>query len=178
MKTTYFFIRNNNSSKQRGITLIEVMVSLSIFALIIGGALSLFGSASASQTTSQMKSDLSAIRVAVKSLYFGQGGYGVANLNSTLISANKVPATMPVAGAVINHSQNGTVTVTGATSQYTVAVTNISTDVCIGLVSGTNGWVNLKIGAAAVINTFPIAPSLAATQCAATDPIAITFTAS
>lgn len=177
MNTNHFFIRKTNFVGQRGMTLIEVMVSLSIFALIVGGALALFGNASATQTTTQMKSDLSALRVAVKSLYFGQGGYGTVNLNSTLIGASKVPSTMPTAGAVINHSQNGTVTVTGATSQYSIAVTNISTDVCIGLVAGTNGWTSVKIGTAAVITTFPITPALASTQCAASDPIALTFTA-
>lgn len=178
MNSTHFFIRNTKSN-QRGMTLIEVMVSLSIFALVVGGALALFGSASASQTTTQMKSDLSALRVAVKSLYFGQGGYGTVNLNSTLITANKTPSTMPTSGGtVINTSQNGTVTITGATSQYTIAVTNVSTDVCIGLVAGTNGWVSVQVGAAAVISVFPITPAVAATQCAATNPIAITFTAS
>jgi prepilin-type N-terminal cleavage/methylation domain-containing protein len=169
------------SNLQQGMTLIEVMVSLSIFALVVGGALALFGSTSASQTTTQMKSDLSALRVAVKSLYFGQGGYGTVGLNEVLINSNKVPSTMPVTGTapnrVINTSQNGTVTVTGATAQYTIAVTNITSDVCVGMVAGTNGWAAVQIGAGAVISTFPISPTTASTNCSASNPIAVTFTA-
>lgn len=165
---------------QRGMTLIEVMVSLAIFALVVGGALALFGSASATQTTTQMKSDLSALRVGTKGMFFGQGGYGTAALTETLINANKIPSTMPVTGTVgsrvINTSQNGTVVVTGATSQYTITVTNVSTDVCAGLTTGTNGWTAVKIGAATARTTFPISPVDAASECAATDPITIIFT--
>ena len=168
------------SKTQRGMTLIEVIVSLAIFAGVVGGALSLFGSASASQTTVQMKSDLAAIRSAVKTLFMGQGGYGTASLGETLINANKVPSTMTITGTapsrVIGHSQNGTVTVTGVTANYTIAVTNISTDVCVGLVSGTNGWTAVKVGTATAVTAFPIDPTTASTQCAAANPIAITFT--
>jgi len=168
------------AKSQAGLTLIETLVALAIFGLVVAGALALFGSASSSQTTTQMKSDLSAIRAATKSLFFGQGGYGTASLGEVLINGNKVPTTMPISGTaptrVINHSQNGTVTVTGDTSQYTVAVTNISTDVCVGLV-GASGWSSIKIGAGTAITSFPIAPTTASTQCAATNPITITFAA-
>jgi prepilin-type N-terminal cleavage/methylation domain-containing protein len=164
---------------QAGLTLIETLVALAIFALVVGGALALFGSASSSQTTTQMTSDLSAIRAATKSLFFGQGGYGTVSLGEVLINGKKVPTTMPISGTapnrVINHSQSGTVTVTGATSKFTVDVTNISSDVCIGLV-GSTGWSDVKIGAATVISAFPIGPTVASTQCAATNPINITFT--
>ena len=118
-------------------------------------------------------------RAATRSLFFGQGGYGTASLGEVLINGKKVPTTMPITGTapnrVINHSQSGTVTVTGATSQFTVAVTNISTDVCIGLAALT-GWTAIKIGA--TNNTsLPIGPVTASTQCAVSDPIAMTFTA-
>lgn len=164
---------------QAGLTLIETLVALAIFALVVGGALALFGSAGSSQTTTQMTSDLSAIRAATKSLFFGQGGYGTVSLGEVLINGKKVPTTMPVTGTapsrVINHSQSGTVTVTGATSKFTVAVTNISTDVCIGLAAST-GWNAMQIGA--TNNTvLPINPTSASTQCAVSDPIAMTFTA-
>jgi prepilin-type N-terminal cleavage/methylation domain-containing protein len=168
----------SKSKSQVGLTLIETLVALAIFALVVSGALALFGSASSSQTTTQLKSDLSAIRAATKSLYFGQGGYGSASLVEVLINGNKVPTTMSISGTaparVINNSQSGTVTVTGATSQFTVAVTNISTDVCVGLVAAT-GWSSVQIGAATALTSFPIAPTTASTQCAASNPVAITF---
>ncbi len=170
------------NKSQRGLTLIETMVSLSIFALVVGGALALFGSASGSQTTTQMKSDLAALRVATRGMFFGQGGFGTASINETLITNKKVPSSMPITGSpgsrVINHSQNGTVTVTGATSQYTITVTNLSTDVCAGLTAGTNGWASVKIGTAAARTAFPISPIDAGNECGATDPITVVFTGS
>ena len=155
-----------NVKSQLGLTLIETLVSLAIFALVVGGALALFGSASSSQTTTQMTSDLSAIRAATKSLFFGQGGYGAVSLNEVLINGKKVPSTMPITGVaparVINHSQNGTVTVTGGNTQFTVALTNVSTDVCIGIASA-NGWSSLQIGATNN-PVLPISPATASTQ--------------
>lgn len=174
-------IRTLKSKAQKGMTLIEVMVSLSIFALVVGGALALFAGASASQTTTQMKSELTALRSAVKTTYLGQGGYGTTSMGEILINSNKIPSTMPISGTapsrVISNSQNGTVTITGATAAYTIATTNITTDVCVGLVAGTNGWTSVQVGAT-TNTTFPITPSTASTQCSVSNPIALTFTAS
>src|SRR4051812_4498187 len=143
-------ITRTGSVRQAGLTLIETLVSLSIFALVVGGALALFGSASASQSTTQFTSDLNALRASTKSLYFGQGGYGTTSLNDVLISGKKVPTTMTSSGTApgraINHSLNGTVTVTGKNNaQFTVSVTNMPTEVCIGLAL-MNGWDSVQVG--------------------------------
>jgi prepilin-type N-terminal cleavage/methylation domain-containing protein len=160
-------------------TLIEVMVSLSIFALVVGGALALFASASTTQTTTQMKSDLAALRSATKNLFMGQGTYGTAVLTETLIIAKQVPSTLAVSGAVgsrvITTSQTGTVVITGATSLFTITVTNVSTDVCTGLTAGTSGWSAVRIGATTYSN-FPLSPVTSATACAVTNPITLVFT--
>src|SRR4051812_47054009 len=93
--------------RQAGLTLIETLVALSIFALVVGGAIALFGGASSSQATTQMTADLSAVRAATKSLYFGQGTYGTAALTEVLINGKKIPSTMGITGAapsrVVNH---------------------------------------------------------------------------
>lgn len=167
---------------QAGLTLIEVLVSLAIFALVVGGALALFGGASSSQSATQLTSDINAIRASTKSLYFGQGGYGTASLNEVLINGKKIPTTMPVSGTapnrVINHPLNGTVTVTGATSQFTVTTTNIPTDVCIGMVSAANtAWQTVRVGTAAA-RTPPVNPTTASSDCAAAANQTIVFTSS
>lgn len=116
----------SHAKKQAGLTLIESMAALAIFAVVVGGALALFGGASSSQISTQMTSDLSAIRSAVKSLYFGQGGYGTANLNAVLVNGKKVPTTMSVTAGTpptITHGLNGTVTATGASTNFTITVT-------------------------------------------------------
>ena len=165
--------------KQAGVTLMEVIAGLLIIGLVVAGALSLFGSASSSQKGNQTLTEITAVRSAVAGLYAGQGGYGVGSLNSVLITAKKIPDSMSVSGTTITHSLNGTLTVTGATTQFTAAITNIPTDVCVQLLANSNsGWVSIKVGAAAAITAFPIAPATAAsaTNCAASNANTITFT--
>lgn len=177
MKNSHL-VRQIKFKAQAGLTLIETLVALAIFALVVGGALALFGSASSSQAATQLSSDLSAIRAATKSLYFGQGGYSTASLGEVLINSKKIPTTMPISGIapnrVITHTQNGTVTITGANSQFTIAITNITPDVCIGL-AAVNGWSAMLIGATNN-PVLPITPAQASAQCAASDPINMTFT--
>lgn len=164
--------------KQAGMTLIEAIVVITLGALAIGGALSLYNNASAGQHASQMVSDSSAIRASVKSLYANNGGYGVGSLNSVLINSNKVPTSMSVSGTTITHQLNGTVTVTGATTTFTAAFTNIPTDVCTNLLSASSGYSQIVVGANAAITTFPVSPATASTQCSAAALQTVTFTAS
>ncbi|MDI1236333.1 MAG: type 4 pilus major pilin [Polaromonas sp.] len=168
----------SKAKKQAGLTLIESMAALAIFAVVVGGALALFGGASSSQISTQMTSDLSAIRSAVKSLYFGQGGYGTANLNAVLVNGKKVPTTMSVTAGTpptITHGLNGTVTATGAATNFTITVTAVPTDVCLNLLSGTNGWNSVTVGSGTAITAFPITPDTASTQCSAAATNTIIF---
>jgi len=180
MKTTRTQLTNKGKFRQAGLTLIETLVALTIFALVVGGAIALFGSASTSQSTTQFTSDLNSLRAGTKSMYFGQGGYGTTALGEVLINGKKVPTTMSITGTapnrVINHSLNGTVVVTGQTSQFTIDVTNIPTAVCMGLAT-MNGWDLVKVGANAA-RTPPVSPATASTDCATAANQTITFTGS
>lgn len=164
-------------NRQAGMTLIEIIVVLAIGALIIGGALSLYSNASSSQSSNQLNSDLTAIRASVKSLYSTQGGYGTASLNSVLINAKKVPTTMSVSGTTISHALNGTLAVAGATSNFTMTVTAIPTDVCVALLSAASGFSSIQVGSNAARTSFPISPANASTDCAAAATQTIVFTA-
>jgi len=169
--------------KQAGITLMEVIAGLLIIGLVVAGALSLFGSADSSQKGNQMLSDITALRSAVKGMYAGQGGYGTSNLNGVLKTANRIPATMTADNStppVITHSMNGTTTVsgTGGGAQFSIAITNIPTAVCVQLLSNSSsGWASVQVGAATAITAFPISPATAAsaTNCAAAATNTITF---
>lgn len=169
--------------KQAGITLMEVIVGLLIMGLVVSGALSLFGSADASQKGNQMLTDVTALRSAVKGMFAGQGGYGTANINGVLKAANRIPSTMTSDAAtppVITHAMNGTVTVTGTGggTTFTMVVTNIPTAVCVQLLGNSStGWSSIQVGTATAITAFPIAPATAAstTNCAASDANTITF---
>ena len=168
------------ASRQHGLTLIEVLVSLAIFALVVGGAIALFGSASNSQSTTQMTSDLNAIRSSTKSLFLGQGGYGSTSLTEILINSKKIPATMSVSGTapsrVVTHALNGTLLVMGANSSFTVTASSMPTSVCVGLAT-MNGWDSVKIGTAAA-RTPPVSPAQASTDCSAAAVQDMVFTGS
>ena len=165
-----------NRRAQRGISLIEVIASLALVAVVIGGALALLSSGNTSAYTTQMQRDLVSIRAALQQIYNGQGGYTAGSLNSILINANRVPTTMSISGTTITHALNGTVTVTGATSNFTITVTNIPSDVCVGLVSGAAGYQSVQVGANPAITSFPVSPATSSSQCAG-GPKTIVFTA-
>lgn len=173
---------SNNSIKtlksQAGLTLIELISALGIGALVMVGALSLYNNASSTQAATQLTSDLTAIKASVKQLYAGQGGYGVASLNSILITSNKIPTTMTTATPVITHQLNGLLTVTGNTSTFDMAITNIATDVCVSIVSAASGYSQVKVGANAARTTVPFSPANAATDCGALANQTITLTSS
>lgn len=170
--------------KQGGISLIEVIAGVLIIGLVIGGALSQFGSASSGQKSNQMLTDLSGLRGAVKGLYNGQGGYGTVNINGVLKAANRIPSTMTVDTStppVITHSMNGSVTVSGSGggTTFSIAMTNIPTDVCTQLLTASSsGWNSIQVNAAAAITAFPISPATAATGCSTTNANTLTFVGS
>ena len=165
-------------SKQSGFSLIELMAALAIGALVTIGGLALYNSTSTSQASTQLSTDLVAIKSAVKQLAAGQGGYGTGSLNSPLIIGNKIPGTMSISGTTISHSLNGTVVITGNTTNFTIAVSNIPTDVCLNIVSGATGYTSIQVGANAARTTLPVNMTNAATDCSAAATQTITYTAS
>lgn len=135
------------TKKQAGLTLVEVLSSLTISGLVIGGALALYGSSDVSQKSNQMNADISALSVAIKSLYSYQGGYGAADMSKTLIDAGKVPPTLFKDNSTIKNAWGGLVTPTGATSSFTITLANIPKEVCMNLATASMVNTLLKIGA-------------------------------
>lgn len=165
--------------RQAGMTLMEVIASLAVMAIVVVGALALYGSASSSQQSTQLAQDLTAIRAGVKQVWSGQGTYGTANVNDTLVTAKRIPTTMTIDTATtpdtITHPLNGTIDIAGATSNFTVTATAIPSDVCTSLMTAGQGWISIKAGAAAA-RTPPVAPATAAADCGAAATVAMIFT--
>jgi prepilin-type N-terminal cleavage/methylation domain-containing protein len=165
--------------KQRGFTLVEIIVVIGIAAVLIGGALAFSGIATSSNSSLSMIRDITSIRTAAQSLYSGQGNYGTVNLNQQLITAQKVPGDLIVAGSTITTPNGGTLTVTGNTTNITIAVTNLPTDVCTSLLtSNLVGWSAVKVGASPTLTAFPVTPAIATStqQCGGTAPFTVTWT--
>lgn len=167
------------SRRQAGVTLMEALVWFGIFAAVVVGVLSNLNSTNSSKDTVQLIKDITAVRSATQAFYNGAGGYGTASLDSTLITSNKIPSTLPISGGTISTSIGGTLTVTGNTTNFTMTLTNVPADICSQLLSNmSNGWASVKVGSSAAITTFPVPPSTATSNsnCGGSAPFSIVWT--
>lgn len=169
----------NGHTAEAGVTLMELIAALSVIAVIIIGALALYGSATTSQSSTQLVSDITAIKSATKQLFMGQGTYGAngTNLNATLIAANKIPSTIKANNGVLTHSMNGTVTVTSNGGTFSIALTNIPVSTCISLLTSAQNWASVTApGGQTTAANLPSTPANATARCNATG--AMTFVSS
>lgn len=165
--------------KQAGASLMEAISYLAIASVVIVGAVSLLGNANSANSSNELLRDLHAVRSATQSFFQGQGTYGTASLNSTLITAKKIPATLSVSGSTISTSVGGTLVVTGNTSNFTMALSNLPADVCSSLIANSStGWAQVQVGSSPAITTFPVSPTTAtaAANCGGTAPFTVTWT--
>lgn len=164
--------------RQRGLTLIEIAAGLTLMAIVSAGALAIADSTRSSQLSSTLASNLTSIRQSARLVKQATGTYGTASLNATLITAKRVPLDMAVSGTTISNSYGGTVTITGATSTFSIVATAIPRSACIALLTSADaGWVSAKVDSAAAITSFPISPTTAtgSTLCGGT-PTSYTLT--
>lgn len=173
--------RIDRKHRQAGVTLLELIAVLGILTVIVVGALALFNQANSAQKSNDLISNLVALRTSVRDLWSGQGGYGTTVINDTLVTAKRIPSNWTVNTATtpdtITHQLNGTITVTGATTSFTIAATALPEDVCTTLMTaGGAGWVSVQANAGTV-RTPPIAPATAAADCGASSANTLTFTA-
>ncbi len=164
--------------KQSGMTLMEVLASLGILALVVIGALALYSQASTSQKSTELQSNLQAFRQGIQQMY--KGSYGSASLNGALVTAKKVPSTWSGSGTSINHQiDSGAVIATGATSSFRVSLGSIPVEVCVDLLTGAGtSWSSIRAGTAdntgGTLRTTPVSAADATTDCTATNNV-ITF---
>lgn len=152
--------------RERGVTLMELIAAVAVMAILVVGALTLYNAASTGSNSTQILRDVTGLQTATKSLYAGQSGYGTASLNDTLINFKAVPSNWSINGSTITHSLNGTATVTGAGSQFTVALANLPKDVCIKLLSNASaGWASYVTDGDTTGSAFPVDPAKASTSC-------------
>ncbi|AIY39643.1 Putative type IV pilin protein [Collimonas arenae] len=181
MKNSRFMQSGKSSiiNRQRGASLLEGIAYLGIAAIVILGAVSLLMGAFSSAQTNRASEEVVSIRTGVKKLYMGQSAaYSTGSLNPQLITAKVFPTTLAVteAGGVTN-TWNGAVTVTGVNANFTISYTAVPQDVCINMISGSNGWVSVAVNDGAENTAFPITPKAATDACTSTAGNKIVWTA-
>lgn len=143
---------NTFRTRQKGLTLIELIAGLAIVAAVVVGALSLFGTTSSAQKAMQMTTEIQGIRSAMGKLYSGTGTYGgssgtATNLNSVLINAGKIPTTLKVSGTTISHGFGGDVNVMGADRFYYIAISGMPQEACMEVAGGSGTWDAITVDA-------------------------------
>jgi type II secretory pathway pseudopilin PulG len=175
-------MKRMNLKKQAGVTLLEVLAYLGIAAVIIVGAISMFGSAQGSAQTNDLLSQTVGLRSNVKTISAGQASYGASTypatgsgtqlMNQVLIQGKAVPSTLrplSIAPWDINNSFGGKVLVDGSASDFWIAYTNIPQEVCVKVAPQSSGWVGVRINnnAEIALDTTSLTPAQAAAQCTA-----------
>lgn len=122
---------NHKTRYQAGISLLEAIIGVAILAIVASFVTGLAGGAFSGTSTVKSGNETKALIAGTKSATGGTANYGTASLNTGLIAGGLVPNTLSVSGSTITNSFGGTVTVTGATNNFTIAETLIPKDVCV-----------------------------------------------
>lgn len=152
--------------RQRGASLLEGIAYLGIAAIVVMGAISLLTGAFSSAKSNQANEEVIGLRTAVRKLYMGQV-YPTTGVVGTLITAKAAPGTLTAdsAAGTLKNSWGGTVDVAGNGTGFTITYNAIPKDVCVNMVSGANGWTNIKVNGGTDIQVFPATASDATTNC-------------
>lgn len=115
-------IETEVKNARKGIALVEVLLSLVILALVVGGAMWLFSQTGTSQKTTQFTQEVATIVQAVHQLYQGQPSY--AGLSSAIVAQSGLLAARYVNGSTVLSPFGATVNITNGGSPGTSGVTN------------------------------------------------------
>lgn len=173
---------NRKSKARRGFNLVEAAIVLGVVGLVIGGIWVAAAAVQSNLRKSDASKGLIQIVQNVRNLYYGQSPSATANITTQLINANAIPGNF-INGTNAVNPWNGAITVTiagASTDQIDVLYASVPRDGCIELTSrNTNistgvGLTQIVIGSTTV-TSFPYLPTVAATDCGATNSITWRF---
>lgn len=176
--------------RNRGVTLIESVLFISIALGLIVGGISFFAQADAAARTNEAVRNITAITAEVRSLYLKQESFADLG-NGVVLSSGSVPKTLSVTGTTISNEFGGTYTLApGTTAEtFTLTSTSLPKAICTRLLpydAGGNGVAGAFIEGAEVAGAEgyapvpetagAVGPGAAATACAgATNDVRFTF---
>lgn len=173
---------NRKAKRQRGFNLVEAAIVLGVVGLVIGGIWVAAAAVQSNLRKSDASKGLIQIVQNVRNLYYGQTPTVTANITTQLINANALPGNMINGTAGVN-PWNGSVTVSiaGASfDQVDVLFGSVPRDGCIELTS-RNTNISTGVGLSQIlinsttVTTFPYLPTVAATDCVATNTVTWRF---
>ena len=144
---------------RRGFSLFGVLLGLTLAAVVIVGAVSLYNAARESANRSEALSLLNQLRANVESIYAGAPSYGNStNLIATVDKRGGIPDSARVTSGntvQIRHPFGGLVTVTGGpggeTNQFRIVFRDVDDEVCAALGDAYAGRTRARAGIVSII---------------------------
>lgn len=143
--------RRAGMSRQRGATLIEIILYLAVAAIIIFAIFSLFGNAFGGGKSQSESANIQGLVSGVNSIYGTQRTYPTGSLIPALITTKAAPSAMIVQGGAtdsLRNSWGAGVTVVGFESYYQIKDTGVPARACIELAQMSLGAVGFGINGA------------------------------
>ena len=149
-------------SRQAGASLIEALLFLLIVALVAIGVFAIYSNGASTTKVQNENRYIQAVAAAVKQMYASNPNYGTSDITATLVSTSNAPAPM-IVGTGLKNSWGGAVTVTGATTGFTISYAGVPMKECIQLSQ-------ISINPTAISNngtaqTLPLTTTAATTAC-------------
>lgn len=156
-----------SGKKQKGISLIEIMIGLAILSVSVLGVFSVYSTVKTSSENQAELKNIQSIVAKVRSMFAGRNNY--TGVSATMVrNANGIPTAM-VSGTDVVHSWSSTgitIAVGTPTSTFNLTYPAVPTANCIELVNTLQGSMNsITVGSTAVGTT--VGTNDAATLCAA-----------
>lgn len=141
--------------REKGVTLLEVLAVVIIGILIVVGAFTLYGSAQDKQRESDVMTSLLTLQTNVRDLFYGVNNYGTESLNDVIIASGGAPSTFVKGSAdgegdsrklVSPFDSTGGVTITGASSEFSIAIEEVPQSSCVSLSTRNGSFLRVEVG--------------------------------
>lgn len=168
METLPFDI-NKNRFGQAGANLLELLIFIVLGLVILLGSVSIYKMSSANSKETTATNQIIATQIGYRSAYAGQSSYGTGDITD----AKNLPSDVKVSGTTVTNSWNGAVTITGATSLFTITWAGVPDGSCAKLAILNADWQSVAINGST--QTLPVTTANAKLACTAgTNTIAYT----
>jgi len=147
--------------RERGATLLEATAFLAVAAIVILGAVALFGVSFTGAKSARLTDETNAIAANVRALYSSPGAGGYAALSMTdLYHSGAFPtslqATVSGADVTLTNMWGGAVSIApGANSLPVLTYGNVPKAVCIDTLLSSGNWLSVTVNNTALPTTSP-----------------------
>lgn len=132
---------------QSGMTILESLIALSIFAVVIWAAMANYTTILGSLGATRLYADIHSLRWSVIDLHRSQPSYGNLDMQTIIIDARRVPTTLSVTDGGFRALDGSLVEVGGAGDSFFIRLSQASRPVCIQLLGRISGdqWESVQL---------------------------------